>query len=172
MTLSWYPWPQKDTWYSNQKFVQNFKIFPFWILRNNIHSHLFFFFFLAHHQGERFVGRERLVPRDPLVRATVRNRNQPDEIRRLRIWRWRSSILPRWRRMSHHTINMEHSAKSKVNIWNRESDLFVLKLGGNFKAGYFFFLFFWNWIRLQFPFDSSGIIRLAIRSKPRTVSDV
>lgn len=154
MTLSWYPWPQKDTWYSNQKFVQNFKIFPFEFFEIISIPIFFFFFFLAHHQGERFVGGERLVPRDPLVRATVRNRNQPDEIRRLRIWRWRSSILPRWRRMSHHTINMEHSAKSKVNIWNRESDPFVLKLGGNFKAGYFFF----PEIRFQFPFVGDNSI--------------
>lgn len=88
MTLSWYPWPQKDTWYSNQKFVQNFKIyFPFEFFEIISIPIFFFFFFLAHHQGERFVGGERLVPRDPLVRATVRNRNQPDEIRRLRIWR-------------------------------------------------------------------------------------
>lgn len=102
-------------------------------------------FFPAHNQRKRLVGGERLVPRDPLVRATVRYRNQPDEIRRLRVWRRRSAILPRWRRVSHYTVHVEHSAESKVNIWKERN---ILESGRK---------------EILPSIASFGIIRLAVR---------
>lgn len=164
MTLSWYPWPQKDTWYSNQKFVQNFKIFPFWILRNNIHSHLFFFFFPSTPPRRticRWWTPHSTWPTGPCNRTEQESAGWNTSVTYLAVTFFDSSTVA-----TNVSPYHQHGAQRQVKSKYLKQRIRSVRFKVGRKA------FFFSWIRLQFPFDSSGIIRLAIRSKPRTVSDV
>jgi len=74
------------------------------------------FSFLAHDEGERFVGGQRILSRNSLVSTAVWHWHQQNEVRRLRL-RWRRvEILPWWRRVLDNTVYLESSAQSEVSF--------------------------------------------------------
>lgn len=74
--------------------------------------------FSAHDKRERGVNSERVIPRDALVGAAIRDGYIPHEVRRIRIRRRRAQILPRWRRVSHYTQHMERRWRSEVRFYS------------------------------------------------------